>query len=326
VGNPDVPASGRIVVLVLPEVNLLDLAGPVQVFAAAAFHGAGYRIEYVADTPQLTSAQGLLLAGLGLLPSTGPGDLILVPGPQLRPPPPGQPLVADAVVRWLRAAHDGGAAVASVCSGAAALAEAGLLDGRRCTTHWALTDLLRQHYPAARVQDGVLYVHDGRISTSAGISAGIDLALSLVERDHGPALTAAVARQLVVYLRRPGSGAQISPFLRHRAHLHPTVHRVQDHIAQHLNGRHTLAELASVANLSPRGLSRAFGATIGMTPLEYQQGLRMEHATALLAETDLTVDAIATRCGFSDARQFRRLYTARFGAPPSSIRQVVHDG
>lgn len=310
------------VVLVLPEVNLLDLAGPVQVL-----HAAGrYRITYVADAPERLSAQGLLLAGLGPLTPAGSGDLILIPGPDLHPPEPGQPLVAPRVVRWLREAYERGAAVAAVCSGAAALAEAGLLDGRRCTTHWGLTGLLRQHYPAARVQDGVLYVHDGRISTSAGISAGIDLALSLVERDHGPELTAAVARQLVVYLRRAGSGAQISPYLEHRAHLNPAVHRVQEHIAQHLDGRHTLADLARVANLSPRGLSRAFRTTIGMTPLEYQQGLRMEHATALLTGTDLTVEAVAARCGFTDARHFRRVYTARFGAPPSASRPAVTHG
>ncbi|MEU4425871.1 helix-turn-helix domain-containing protein [Actinoplanes sp. NPDC024001] len=310
----------NVVVLVLPEVNLLDLAGPVQVFHAAALRGAGYRIGYVADEPERLSAQGLLLAGLQPLPPAGAGDLILVPGPELRRPPPGQPLVAAPVVSWLRDAYRRGAAVAAVCSGAAALAEAGLLDGRRCTTHWALTGLLRQHCPAARVQDGVLYVHDGRVSTSAGISAGIDLALSLVERDHGAALTAEVARQLVVYLRRSGSGAQISPFLQHRAHLNPAVHRVQEHLAQHLDGRHTLADLARVANLSPRGLSRAFRTTIGMTPLEYQQGLRMEHAGTLLAGTDLTVEAVAARCGFTDARHFRRLWTARFGTPPSASR------
>ncbi|MER6943728.1 GlxA family transcriptional regulator [Nonomuraea sp. NPDC000554] len=313
-----VASTGRVVVLVLPDVNLLDLGGPVQVFDAAAHLGAGYRLEYASDAEEAVSAQGLRLAGFAGLPPTAPGDLVLVPGPRLRPD---EPLVPGSVTRWLRTAERCGARIASVCSGAAALGEAGLLDGRRCTTHWSLIEAMRQRYPAARVQDGVLYVHDGPVSTSAGISSGIDLALSLVERDHGPALAAAVARELVVYLRRNGSASQISPFLQHRSHLHPAVHRVQDHLAQHLDAPHTLAELAAVAHLSPRGLSRAFGAAIGITPLEYQQQLRLERASRLLADTDLGVDAVATRCGFRDVRHFRRLFSARYGMPPSEARK-----
>ncbi|GAT68202.1 araC family transcriptional regulator [Planomonospora sphaerica] len=316
----DVTRGGRVVVLVLPEVNLLDLGGPVQVFDAAAHLGAPYRVEYVAQAPEVESAQGLRFAGLGPLAEVGPQDLVLVPGHRLREPGPGRPLVPAEVADWLRAAHRAGARLASVCSGAAALGEAGLLDGRRCTTHWSLIEAMRERYPAARVQDAVLYVHDGPVSTSAGISTGLDLALSLVERDHGPALAAAVARQLVVYLRRSGTEPQVSAFLQHRAHLHPAVHRVQDHLAQHLGVPHTLAELAAVANLSPRGLSRAFTATVGITPLEYRQRLRLELAARLLAETGLTVEAVSARCGFRDVRHFRRLFTARYGMPPSASR------
>jgi transcriptional regulator GlxA family with amidase domain len=311
----------RVVVVVLPEVNLLDLGGPVQVFDAAAHQGADYRLEFVAAEPgEVASAQGLRLAGLGPLPDTGPDDLVLIPGPRLRPPTRRHPLVPPAVVPWLRTAVRDGARIASVCTGAAALAEAGLLAGRRCTTHWSMIELMREHYPAARVQDAVLYVHDGPVSTSAGVAAGIDLALSLVERDHGPTLAAAVARQLVVYLRRDGLRGQVSPFLEHRSHLNPAVHRVQDHLAQHLDSPHTLADLARVAHVSPRGLARAFTATIGLTPLAYQQRLRLEFAASLLAETDLTVEAVASRCGFRDARHLRRLYGAHFGMPPSAAR------
>jgi transcriptional regulator GlxA family with amidase domain len=312
--------TDRVVVVVLPEVNLLDLTGPVQVFDAATQRGAEYRVEFVAEAPEATSAQGLRLANLHPLPNLEPGDLVLVPGPRLRPPAPTAPLVSEVVVRWLRQASERGARFASVCTGAAALGEAGLLDGRRCTTHWSLVDAMQGRYPAARVQDGVLYVHDGPISTSAGISAGIDLALSLVERDHGPALTAAVARDLVVYLRRDATSPQISAFVQHRAHLDTAVHRVQDHLAQRLDSPHTLAELAEVAHLSPRGLSRAFDRAIGISPLEYQQRLRLEYATTLLAETDLSVQGVAVRCGFGDERHLRRLFSARFGLPPSAVR------
>ena len=310
-------AATRVVVLVLPAVNLLDLGGPVQVFDTARHQGGDYRLEYVAETPEVLSGQGLRLAALGPLGPVGPGDLVLIPGPQLRAD---QELVSGAVVQWLRRAAENGARLASVCTGAAALGEAGLLDGRRCTTHWSLTELMRQRYPAARVQDAVLYVHDGPVSTSAGFSTGIDLALSIVERDHGAVLTAEVARQLVLYLRRTGGTAQLSPFLRHRAHLHPAVHRVQEHLAQHLDAPHTLAGLAQVAHLSPRGLSRAFTTAIGMTPLEYHHELRLELAAALLTETDLTIEAVANRCGFKDPRHFRRLYTTRHCAPPSRSR------
>jgi transcriptional regulator GlxA family with amidase domain len=309
--------TGRVVVLVLPEVNLLDLGGPVQVFDAARHQGAGYRLEYVAEEPEVVSAQGLRLAGLGPLGPLDPGDLVLIPGPRLYPD---RELVRRPAVDWLRGVADRGARFASVCTGAAALGEAGLLDGRRCTTHWTLTDPMRLRYPSARVQDGVLYVHDGPISTSAGFSTGIDLALSIVEHEYGPTLTAGVARQLVLFLRRTGGSQQLNPFLRHRAHLHAGVHMVQEHLAQHLDTPHTLASLAAVARLSPRGLSRAFTSTIGMTPLEYHQGLRLELASALLAETDLTIEAVAARCGFTDPRHFRRLYTARHGAPPSRHR------
>ncbi|MFC0436700.1 GlxA family transcriptional regulator [Kutzneria buriramensis] len=247
---------------------------------------------------------------------TGPDDLILVPGPRLT----GPPQVSAAVIDWLRRALAAGTRIAAVCSGAAALGEAGLLDGRRCTTHWELLEPMRARYPAARVQDAVLYVHDGPISTSAGISAGIDLALSLVERDQGPELTAAVARQLVVYLRRSGTSEQVSAFLAHRDHLNSAVHRVQDHVAQHLADPLTLTDLAGVAHLSPRGLSRAFVTTIGITPLKYRQQLRVELARTLLSGTDLTVEAIAARCGFHDARHLRRLFATTHGAPPSAHR------
>ncbi|MFF0223208.1 GlxA family transcriptional regulator [Streptomyces sp. NPDC004629] len=311
--------TGRVWVLVLPEVNLLDLAGPVQVFDAAAHLGGGYRLEYVAETDDLRSAQGLRLAELAPLPTSrvGAGDLVLIPGPRLTR---SDQLVAPGVVRLVRDAYDAGARVASVCSGAAVLGEAGLLDGRACTTHWSLTSAMRDRYPRARVREAALYVHDGRISTSAGISSGIDLALSLIEQEHGPELTAAVARELVLYLRRDGNAAQISPFLRHRDHIHPAVHRVQDHLAQHLDAAFTLRELADVAGLSPRGLTRAFTAATGITPFAYQRQLRLERARTLLSGTDLTVDAVALRCGFSDARQLRRVVADAFGSSPSLLR------
>ena len=314
-------ATGRVVVLVLPAVNLLDLGGPVQVFDAAARLGAGYRMEFAADLPEMVAAQGLRLAGLQPLPPVRPGDLVLVPGPRLHEPQPGAPLVSA------RRGRLGSHRISRRGAHRVSLQRRDRVGRGRLVGRSALHHPLEpgrpdaRAYPAARVLDGVLYVHDGMVSTSAGIAAGIDLALSFVERDHGPVMTAAVCRQLVVYLRRGGAGAQISPFLEHRAHLNSAVHRVQDHIAQHLDSPLTQAELAAAVHLSARALSRAFTTTIGITPLEYQQRLRLERGATLLAETDLTIDSIAARCGFRDPRHFRRLFTARYGAPPSASRE-----
>lgn len=313
----------RVVVLVLPEVNLLDLAGPVQVFGADALADGGYRIEYVASGGAVRSAQGLTLAELGPLPSVGPGDLVLIPGPRLRPPSGDEPLVRAEVIEWVRAADAVGAQLAAVCSGAVVLGEAGLLDGRRCTTHWALLEAMRQRYPRARVASAVLYVHDGRISTSAGISAGVDLALSLVERREGPATAAAVARELVLFMRRPGGHGQLSPFLQYRDHINPLVHQLQDHLAQHLDTRLTLLQLAALSGVSARTLTRAFVAATGLTPFAYQEHLRLSTAAALLAQPERTVEQVAADCGYADARQLRRTVRRRFGVSPSQLRVSV---
>jgi transcriptional regulator GlxA family with amidase domain len=301
-------------------VNLLDLGGPAQVFDVARRYGAPYELVFAAATPQVLSVQGLPLGPLAPLPAPRPDDLIVVPGPRLEDPAPGRAWIEPAAVSWLREAHAAGAHLASVCTGAAALGEAGLLDGRRFTTHWGALDAMRARYPRALAQDAVLYTHDGRVTTSAGIASGIDMALSLVERDHGPKLTAQVARYLVVYLRRDGGHAQASVHLEFRAHLHPGVHRVQDRLAQHVAEKATLEHLAGLAGMSPRGLTKAFKRHAGLTPLEYQQRLRLDLAAQLMNDPRLSLDAIAERCGFEDPRHFRRLWRAHFGAPPSSAR------
>src|SRR5215468_9612019 len=185
----------RVLVLLLPEVHLQDLAGPVQVLHEAARFGAPYRIWFCAAGARVRSAQGLTLADLSPLPEPRPGDLILIPGTESsaidRMAPPR---------RWLKAAHAAGAQIATVCSGAFALARSGLLDGRRCTTHWSLIDQLRREVPLAQVVDDCLFAEDGAIVTSAGIASGIDMALALVEQERGPILAARVAREMVVYL------------------------------------------------------------------------------------------------------------------------------
>jgi transcriptional regulator GlxA family with amidase domain len=313
-------AARRVIFVILPRVNLLDLGGPAQVFHVANRYGAKYQLIFCAATPSIQSIQGLPLGPLEAFPVPRADDLVVVPGPRIEWPAPGQELIPQAVIDWLCQANAAGAHLASVCTGAAALGEAGLLDGRRCTTHWEEIEPMRSRYPKALVQDAVLYTHDGNVTTSAGIASGIDMALSILEREHGPLLTAQVARYLVVYLRRDGVQRQTSVYLEYRTHLHPGVHRVQDQLSQQVSSKFTLERLAEFANLSPRGLTKAFKQHTGLTPLAYQQKLRLELAGQLMYNPHLTLDAIAERCGFEDPRHFRRLWHAHHGAPPSSAR------
>lgn len=310
----------RVLVLLLPNVHLLDLAGPTQVFHSAAEQGAEYTLTFCAAHPQVHSAQGLTFTALSPLPPVHPGDLILVPGVQVGAVTHLPPLLGAEARAWLQASVMPGVEVAAICSGALALGEAGLLSGRRCTTHWSLTGLLQQRYPDARVLDNLLFVQDRGVTTSAGIASGIDLALSLVEQHHGPLLTARVARDLVVYLRRSGEHAQTSIYLEYRTHLHAGVHRVQDWLAAHPAERATLADLAGVAGLSARHLARSFKASTGLTVLDYQQRLRLERARDLLQDPRLTLDAVAVRSGFAEARALRRVWHRHFGVSPATHR------
>ncbi|WP_130508345.1 GlxA family transcriptional regulator [Krasilnikovia cinnamomea] len=295
----------RVVFVLAPRVHLLDLAGPAQVFGTATDQGHRYDLAYVADTPQVSSAQGLNLQATLDWPPLTRDDLVVVPGwraPTLaRSGRFGRPTLSR-----IAAHHAAGGMVASVCAGADALGRAGLLDGRRCTTHHDVQDELARRYPRAQVVRDVLYVEDGRVVTSAGIASGIDLALHLVAVRHGPATAARVARQMVVYARRNGEAQQASAMLRHRGHLSDAVHRVQDRIDAQFTETLTLADLAATAGVSERTVTRLFTAAIGQTPLRYQQLLRVERAEHLISQ-GATVEAAARAVGFSDARMLRRL-------------------
>ena len=291
--------------LLLPGVHLLDLAGPAQVFSTAVDLGLGYHLRYLAEQPEVASAQGLPVRAEVAWPALGHGDLLLVPGwrsPRLAPAPP----LATATLGRVAAHHAAGGTVASVCSGAHVLGAARLLDGRRCTTHHELQDMLAARYPRARVVRDVLYVEDRRVITSAGIASGIDLALHLLAVRHGPALAAQVARQMVVYARRNGDEQQASAMLRYRSHLSDPVHRAQDLIDSRFADRLPLADLAAAGGVSERTLTRLFVAATGLTPLRYQQSLRVERAEHLLGH-GATVEAAARAVGFADARMLRRL-------------------
>ena len=295
----------RVVFLLIPRLHLLDLAGPAQVFSTAGQLRPGYRLSYVAEAEEVLSAQGLPLRAEVDLPALTSDDLIVIPGwraPALRSTGP----VGPAVLDWVRTHHAGGGTVASVCAGADVLGRAGLLDGRRCTTHHDLQDELARRYPRASVVRNVLYTVDERVATSAGIASGTDLALHLLAVRHGPGLAAQVAREMVVYARRNGDEPQVSALLRYRSHLSDTVHRVQDLIDARFAEPLPLAELTACAGVSERTLTRLFERATGRTPLRYQQLLRVERAEYLIDQGS-TVESAAHAVGFADARMLRRL-------------------
>jgi transcriptional regulator GlxA family with amidase domain len=295
----------EVVFLLVPRLHLLDLAGPAQVFSTAADLGHGYRLRYVAEQQDVPTAQHVPLRAGTDLPTLTPDDLLVVPGWR-SPTLTANGRLGQQTRRWIAAQHAAGATVASVCSGADALGQAGLLDGRRCTTHHGLQEMLARRYPRATVVRDVLYVEDGRVITSAGIASGIDLALHLLATRHGPAVAAQVAREMVVYTRRNGDEQQISAMLRHRSHLSDTVHQVQDVIDAHFTKPLRLADLAGRVGVSERTLTRLFGGATGRTPLRYQQDLRLERAEHLIGRGS-TVETAAREVGFEDARMLRRL-------------------
>lgn len=309
--------------------EILDLAGPLQAFHEANGARVRYRIRVCAPRERIHSAQGVMLADLDRLPevedrqsclsSSAPKDEEHRTGEIACPPPlivvPGMPYAATqkierSVTRWLSDAARAGAHLASVCTGSFALGEAGLLDGRRCTTHWSRTSDLARRFPRATVLEDRLYVTDGNVTTSAGIASGIDMALALIEQADGPIVAAEVAREMVVYLRRDGAQEQRSVYLDYRTHLHPGVHRVQDFIVQNPATAATLTELAEIAGMSTRSLTRTFRGATGISVLDFTTRVRIELAKTLMHDPGLTMEAVAQRVGIA-ARQLRRLGVRR---------------
>jgi transcriptional regulator GlxA family with amidase domain len=295
----------KVVFLLVPGLHLLDLAGPAQAFRTAADLGCRYELHYVAEQEDVRSAQDVTLRAATVWPSLTSDDLVIVPGWR-SPMIAGTGALSAATLQRLSRHHGDGGTVVSICAGADALGRAGLLDGRRCTTHHLIQDELAVRYPAATVVRDVLYVIDGRIATSAGIASGIDLALHLIAVRDGPVIAAGIAREMVVYARRNGDEQQASAMLRHRNHLSDLAHRTQDSIESRFADPLPLGDLATACGVSERTLTRRFAAATGMTPLQYQQLLRVERAEHLIGH-GATVDAAARTVGFADARMLRRL-------------------
>lgn len=327
------PAARRLPVWVVlpPRCLLLDVAGPVEVLRRAnleqqALH---FEVRYTAARPELVSSSGLVLAGLEPLPpQLPPGAAVLVSGDvdevlfATAAPQPQDAADAAHLVDWLRHCVGPSQQLLTICSGALLAARAGLLDGRACTTHYSCVEGLRRLAPAARVLDDRLFVEDGNCLSSAGVTAGIDLLLYWLSRLVSPACALAVARHLVVYLRRSGADPQLSPWLQGRNHIHPAVHRVQDAITAAPQQDWSLDALARCANTSARHLSRLFNRHAGMSLPDYVNRLRVALARELLQTTRLDMERIAERSGFASARQLRRAWARGNAASPRAARRA----
>lgn len=297
----------------LPGVLLLDLAGAAEAFRYAGQHGGHYELHYIGPSAMIDSSIALPLCSISPLPDAlPPGALVVIAGltdqAMLRQ--------ADAVARvaaWLRRVWCADLQLMTICSGAFVAAAAGLLDGRRCTTHHTLVDQLREVAPLARVEDSRVFVIDGGVASSAGITTGVDLALELISQRDGARVALEVARTMVVWLRRDSSAPQLSPFLRHRNHFHPAVHRVQDAISANPSKDWSMDELARVACVSTRHLARLFKQHIGMGPVEYRQHMQLAQAEPLLARRDMSLERIAEAAGFGSARDMRRVWLRQRG-------------
>ncbi|WDV56697.1 DJ-1/PfpI family protein [Streptomyces coeruleorubidus] len=306
----------RIVFVVFDGFQPLDLTGPHEVFHSA---GDDYACEVVAPRAgPVSSGSGLLVHaehGVADLGPAGIDTLVVVGGRGVD-----RARQDEALVSWIAAAAAGARRVASVCSGVFLLAAAGLLDGRRVTTHWAREQQLAREHPEVRVDCEPIFVRDGRVWTSAGVTAGMDLALALVEDDLGRDVAHAVARRLVLFLRRPGGQSQFSVALWARQPATDPVRAAVTAIHADPGARHDIAGLAAHAGLSPRHLQRRFTAELGVPPAAYVERVRVEAAQRALTEGDEPVEAIARRYGFATAETLRRTFHRRLGIAPSDYR------
>lgn len=321
------PSPLRIVIVVGSPNTLVDVIGPYQIFLQASSEGgtphggelSRYRIDVASpQSERLVSARG----GLGLQCTTtldeieGPIDTLIVAGARIVDPSPTNEKIAS----WLKRHAPSVRRIASVCSGAFLLAEAGLLDGRRATSHWRYVQELAKRYPAVTVESDPIYVRDGNLYTSAGMTSGMDLALALVEEDYGSEVAREVARSLVIYLRRPGGQSQFSAALRRQTAEQSPVRRVQDWIPEHLGEPLSVERLSEVAGMSPRNFSRVFVRDAGTSPGRFVEELRLEEARRMLESGRETVEEIAALAGFGSIDSLQRHFSESYGTTPTQYR------
>jgi transcriptional regulator GlxA family with amidase domain len=307
-----------------PRTLLLDVAGPAEALRMANQYQNNVRFDlrFAGATSSVDSSIGLLLNEISPLPVSLPEDVMIVVSGASDAPDKGEIKKSrDSIVNWLRAINSPNRRFVFICSGALLAARAGLLDHRFCTTHHSDCDQLRRLAPAAKVLENRIYVTDGNVCTSAGVTAGIDLMLYLIAEIAGPLCAVLTARNMVVYLRRAGGDPQLSPWLESRNHMHPTVHRVQDAMSADPAYAWTLKKLGDIAHASPRHIARLFQQHTRTTPVTYLNRLRLALARQLLANSQLPLERIAERAGFRSSRHMRRIWQQYNLMPPGQWRR-----
>lgn len=312
----------EIAFLVFPDFQLLDLTGPLEVFAQAQSRMPGsYRLRTLAFDPgPVFSSSGLSVNAEAAEPFHGADTVLLVGGRGT------EPALADPrYAAWIRRASGLARRTASVCSGAFLLAEAGLLDGRRATTHWTKTGSLARRYPAVSVDPDPIFIRDGAVATSAGVTAGIDLALALVEEDLGGTAAREVARHLVVFVQRPGGQRQFSVQLTAQRPARAPVRELLEYIAEHPEADLSVPALASRIGLSERQFLRVFPGETGHSPAGYVEAARVEAACRLLETTGDGLERIARLCGFGTLRTLQRAFQRVLAVAPHEYRERFAD-
>ncbi|WP_051451770.1 GlxA family transcriptional regulator [Actinospica robiniae] len=307
----------EIAFLIFPDFQMLDLTGPLEVFSQADRYSPGrYTLRTLAlDPGQVISSSGLAVVAEAATPFAGADTLIVVGGRGL-----------DVAIRrpeypeWIARASRSCRRTASVCNGALLLAESGLLDGRKATTHWSRAEELAARYPKVSVDADPIFIRDGAVSTSAGVTAGIDLALALVEEDHGAAAAREIARQLVVFVQRPGGQRQFSVQLRAQRPTREPIRDLLGFIAEHPGADLSVPALADRVGLSERQFLRVFHGETGHSPAGYVEAARVEAACRLLETTDDGVERIARVCGFGTLRTLQRSFQRLLGVAPHEYR------
>ena len=311
-----------IAILAFPGVQSLDVTGPLDVFAEANRFLAPrdhYRMRVLGTVPgPVACSNGMLLQPHARYDQDEDApDLLLVPGGPGLPREPAD----GALANWLRTMAARCARIASICNGAFLLAHAGLLDGRRATTHWNDVELLGARFPQVAVQPDRIFVRDGPVYTSAGVTAGIDLALHLVYEDHGADVSLNVAKRLVVFTQRSGGQSQFSPYLMPYVGDDTVLRTVQDHVLAHLHAPLTVADLARVAAQSERHFARQFARAAGVTPAGFVERARVDAARALLERSGQPLKTVAHRCGFGTAARMRAAFLRHLGVSARDYRQ-----
>jgi transcriptional regulator GlxA family with amidase domain len=315
----------RIAILACPRVQLLDVIGPSDVFAEAARqlgNPRAYRVDVIAleEAPVKGSSGLKLLANHAISRYRAKIDTLLVAGS------PYIDVVSHNVelISWLQRQARQVRRIGSVCSGAFILGAAGLLEGKRVTTHWNAAQRLAEMFPAIEMLPDQIYVKDGNLYTSAGVTAGMDLALAMVEEDHGRDLALRVARELVMFLKRPGGQSQFSTFLAAQATERSMISGIQDYVLHNVSADLSVPTLALRARMSERNFSRIFKLEAAATPAEFVEAARIDVARRLIEELDIPLKSIAARSGFKNVDSMRRAFVRRMQVNPAQYRQRFH--